>query len=195
MIKTIYDNINKKIKATLNDDLQFLNFSFWYLFICFLLAIAFVSWKAFQVTETDTRAISIIIMLITSILLSYRCYQLYSKLSHKKKEKLRIGNTMKVNKMTNKQRIKQVVKLYKAIDKTRGLEDDWAFCVHTTCLDNPKISVFHNDKWVKRDENNKLDIMAVYIDMNGKFLSADERLTQDQIDEAVEYGKEWLEQE
>lgn len=97
-------------------------------------------------------------------------------------------------KMTNKQRIKQLVKLYKAINKTKRVKDDWVYCVHTTDLDEPKISVWHYD-WAKRVENNDTDIMTVDVDLSGKLLSADERLTKEQIDEAVRYGQGWLKRE
>ncbi len=97
-------------------------------------------------------------------------------------------------KMTNKQRIKQLVKLHKAINKTKRVKDDWVYCVHTTDLGEPKISVWHYD-WAKRDDNNHTDIMSVYVDLRGKLSSADERLTQEQIDEAVKYGQEWLQRE
>ncbi len=36
--------------------------------------------------------------------------------------------------------------------------------------------------------------MIVEIDINGKLVSADKRLTQEQIDKAVKLGKEWLKQ-
>ncbi len=95
--------------------------------------------------------------------------------------------------MTNQQRIKQIANLHKAMDKTMSVHEVWVVFLHMCPLDyTSEVAIWKSEKWVKKDKNNEPDIMSVEIDIDGKLVSADERLTEDQINEAVEYGREWL---